>query len=772
MLSMLLCLSCVYVGMTAVFADDAEYTPVVSLTPEMYSPKTVYVDDDFNNRDTTGTSLSTVAEDKEQYAHQVIMKANGKSVTNYELGSDETDIYAKTSANNKSMAFLDYNNKDVDKISVSFRFRFPEYSPGMYFLVKATQAGDATSQNILKFIVSSKDPTSYSIYYYMSGDTNTHWTANITTQGTNTWNRANFQLERVADEENPGSYNVYIRKLSFTNSAGTVTNVDTSKLSPINADWWSGSITNDKIVNAANVALRISSNTGGKVDGATQTANVHIDDVIVYEPDDLKMKGASYDSAAGKVKAVFTRGLNADTLSGITIKSGENVIAATAALDPTDTSNRTVLVNPTAALDVENESYIVTASGVTDLEGNAVPENSVSFGKQAIKVENAKYYVNDVEVTEAKVNASVGQTVSAKADVTNPTDANAEIMPIIAYYEDGVLKCVNAASTVTVNAGASAQLSASFTMPDTDGTNGEFKFFAFKDGKLAPIMGALQKERFNNESATVFLLGDSLCENFTSAARKKPQTGWGQTIGSLLADNVTVKDYAYSGFSTKTYMDCENYSGNWVTRTWSSETMVNKSGETVAANPILAEVNAGDYVIVALGKEDKNINLAEETYKGYLKQMAADTKAKGAEIIFVTPTISTKTPLSTDPATAFTNTYDSRARMMKAAAAECGAVCLDLGTAMTEYYNTITENATTNLDTIRGYHLYQSILTKSVEDGGFGLTSDEIANHGNATVKAGNDDAENLSSRGAEMVSRIIVTLLGSSGSNLKYYIK
>lgn len=751
MLSMLLCLSCVSVGMTAVFAEDAEYTPIVSLTPEMYSPKTVYLDDDFNDR--TGTDLSGSG-----YTHPVIMKSGSATITNFGLGGSEAEKYAVPPTGYKSLALKDKNDIKADRVAVSFKFKFPVYTKSMSFQILAKKP---SQDNSYKFIMFQYNETGkLQVKYWTKAGTEMNMTFVIGENSYNTWHHITFELERVPDPENEGQYNVYFRKFYLKDESGEITDVMTSITSPlVDADWWSESITN---VSTAAVAFRI---------GQNNTTDLCIDDVMLYVPDDLKMKDASYDSATGNVKAVFTRGLNASMLGGITIKSGENVVETTAALDTTDTSNRTVILTPAAALDVENKAYTLTVSGVTDLEGNAVPEKSVIIGNPSLVVENAKYYVNDAEVTTTKVNASAGQTVAAKADVINPTDSNAEIMPIVAYYENGVLKCVNDVSTVTVNAGVSAQIQASITMPDTDGTNGEFKFFAFKDGKLSPIMGALQKERFSNEPTTVFLLGDSLCENFTSAARK-PQTGWGQIIGSLLSDNVTVRNYAYSGFSTKTYMDYENYSGNWVKRTWNSETMVDKAGATVAANPILAEVNAGDYVIVALGKEDKNINLAEETYKGYLKQMAADTKAKGAEIIFVTPTISTKTPLSTDPATAFTNTYDSRARMMKAAAAECGAVCLDLGTAMTEYYNTITENATTNLDTIKGYHLYQSILTKSTEDGGFGLSDAAIAAHGNSTVKAGNDDAENLSSKGAEMVSRIIVTLLSSSDSNLKYYIK
>ncbi len=117
---------------------------VVNLTPKMYTPKTVYVDDDFNNR---VTDLSTVASGKTAYDHQVTMKANGKIATNYGLGSNTTDTYAQVVSGSSSLALLDYNNKDVDKINVSFRFKFPTYQSGMYFIVKATQKGGTENKN-------------------------------------------------------------------------------------------------------------------------------------------------------------------------------------------------------------------------------------------------------------------------------------------------------------------------------------------------------------------------------------------------------------------------------------------------------------------------------------------------------------------------------------------------------------------------------------------------------------------------------------------------
>lgn len=489
MLSMLLCLSCVYVGMTAVFADDAEYTPVVGLAPEMYSPKTVYVDDDFNNRDTTNenTDLTKIAEGQTEYPHQVVVKnaAGTSNITSFVLGSDGTDVYAAPTAAWQNLVVKGINDINADRIAISFKFKLG--ISGKSFQIWANRASDTYER---LFSIQLLQSGAKCEVRYNDGTLNEKGSPsmplmynNFTTQGLNTWNRLYFELEKTPAESN--TFTVRIKKVYFIDSKGIPTSLSESmlnELTDVDVDWWSAGC---DASTASKTAFVIRQNA---------TDQLCIDDVMLYVPDDLKMKGASYDSAAGKVKAVFTRGLNADTLSGITIKSGENVIAATAALDPTDTSNRTVLVTPAAALDVENESYVVTASGVTDLEGNAVPGKSVIIGKLSLIVENEKYYVNDAEVTTTKLNASPGQTVAAKADVTNPTDANAEIMPIIAYYEGDILKCVNVADTVTVTAGGSNQISASITMPETLGENGKLRFFAFKDNKMMPIMSSLDKD--------------------------------------------------------------------------------------------------------------------------------------------------------------------------------------------------------------------------------------------------------------------------------------
>lgn len=218
MLSMLLCLSCVYVGMTAVFADDAEYTPVVSLTPEMYSPKTVYVDDDFNNRDTTNgnTDLTKIAEGKTAYEHPIMVKnaAGTSNITNFVLGSDGTDVYAAPTDTWKSLVLKGENNIDADRVAISFRFRFTEKSKSFQLQV-SNPAG--TAQKVFALLYTSD---TYCELQCQAEDGSTIKTG-CNTSGYTDWNRVYTELERIEDTENPGSYNVSVSKFYLIDGNGT-----------------------------------------------------------------------------------------------------------------------------------------------------------------------------------------------------------------------------------------------------------------------------------------------------------------------------------------------------------------------------------------------------------------------------------------------------------------------------------------------------------------------------------------------------------------------
>ncbi|MGN0178806.1 MAG: hypothetical protein ACI4DY_05105, partial [Monoglobaceae bacterium] len=128
------------------------------------------------------------------------------------------------------------------------------------------------------------------VKYYKNGATSSSNLQSFTTQGVNTWNRVNFQLERVADASSTSGYIVHIKTLSFIDSAGNITHANTSGLDPVKVDWWSGSVKDSTITDASYIAMRISGNYGGKDENENVLiGKVDIDDVMVYEPEDLKM---------------------------------------------------------------------------------------------------------------------------------------------------------------------------------------------------------------------------------------------------------------------------------------------------------------------------------------------------------------------------------------------------------------------------------------------------------------------------------------------------
>lgn len=77
---------------------------------------------------------------------------------------------------------------------------------------------------------------------------------------------------------------------------------------------------------------------------------------------------------------------------------------------------------------------------------------------------------------------------------------------------------------------------------------------------------------------TVFLVGDSTVANFDLP---DPRQGWGQVIGPYFAADVTVKNYALSGRSSKSFLA----EGAWA--------------------PVLEQIRPGDYVLIQFGHNDE-----------------------------------------------------------------------------------------------------------------------------------------------------------------------
>lgn len=109
---------------------------------------------------------------------------------------------------------------------------------------------------------------------------------------------------------------------------------------------------------------------------------------------------------------------------------------------------------------------------------------------------------------------------------------------------------------------------------------------------------------------TIAMIGDSTMANKPDP-NSNPERGWGQVLGRFFDENITVKNYAVNGRSTKSFID----EGRWDT--------------------VLKELKPGDYVFIQFGHNDqKNKDPRRYTnpYTGYRRNLVKyvnETRAKG-----------------------------------------------------------------------------------------------------------------------------------------------
>ena len=78
-------------------------------------------------------------------------------------------------------------------------------------------------------------------------------------------------------------------------------------------------------------------------------------------------------------------------------------------------------------------------------------------------------------------------------------------------------------------------------------------------------------------------------------------------------------------------------------------------------------------------------------------------------------------------------------------------------------------------DTVaQDYYLDRETFLKPVEEGGYGLTQDEVDRHGNDYIKVGGKgvDTTHISIKGANLACQKIVECLAESTSPLRFYVK
>lgn len=116
---------------------------------------------------------------------------------------------------------------------------------------------------------------------------------------------------------------------------------------------------------------------------------------------------------------------------------------------------------------------------------------------------------------------------------------------------------------------------------------------------------------------TIYLAGDSTVSDYPSSLF--PRTGWGQVLPTMLDQQVTVRNFAKRGRSSKSFI----HEGRLE---W-----------------ILNSIQKGDYLFIQFGHNDEKVSYPNlytnpnTTYKIYLKQYIDGARKKGAFPILVTP---------------------------------------------------------------------------------------------------------------------------------------
>lgn len=284
----------------------------------------------------------------------------------------------------------------------------------------------------------------------------------------------------------------------------------------------------------------------------------------------------------------------------------------------------------------------------------------------------------------------------------------------------------------------------------------------------------------------IFCVGDSTGD--TWLRRWYPQAGW----GTYLQDYLNA-DYAkvYYGENGKTYCT----SGAWAQSILNNpDDSLYGSGSFWGANnwgkmEANERYSEGDYVIVCLGINDQSKQDADGKYTSLqwyemgIEEMIKRTKASKTNIIICSAMPNGSTTLHSGRAT-----FNAAA---KAIADKYGVPYLDFSEKMMEVYSEF-ETAS---EVLQNYYLDRDTLMADPESNplGFGLTADEIANHGNESIRGilntqdGNyyytksdgtrsitdgDDSTHPNIRGANLACQKIVECLKESDSPLRFYVK
>ena len=251
--------------------------------------------------------------------------------------------------------------------------------------------------------------------------------------------------------------------------------------------------------------------------------------------------------------------------------------------------------------------------------------------------------------------------------------------------------------------------------------------------------------------------------------------GWGAYIDDYLYDNVTVKNHARAGWSSKTFVDGTKTDNNI------------KNIQNYYWTNIKDTIKPGDYVFFALEINDSSASnpdgTTEEEYRANLLAMLEDVEAQGATAVYLTNTIQAGTAgTAQDWAVTMNHTWERRGEVCRQFAEDNGCVSLPLSKRQQKLYNDtrdayLAENPNATeieaCDYVRQkYNLYFPALTNPKSEGGWELSAEQIAAHRSSTIRDGvTNDGTHFNMNGANAVAKLIATMLAESSSPLGCYV-
>lgn len=259
---------------------------------------------------------------------------------------------------------------------------------------------------------------------------------------------------------------------------------------------------------------------------------------------------------------------------------------------------------------------------------------------------------------------------------------------------------------------------------------------------------------------SIFLMADSLVEDYGN--EKLPLCGWGKYFPDFVKDGYEVKNYAHSGWSTKSFLTVNH-----------NKLYPGKSCWEV----MYEDIKAGDLVIICLGVNDASLvnemRTSEEEYRKNLTYFTEEIRKKKADVVFGTLSLrggddgsehGWDYKLPPDDAVMDDNVpmderWMRRTQVLKDVAKDISVEVLELGEELKKVYENMyldymKNNPGSSVAEGRNYvryyfHLYKKPINTPVEEGGLGFNMPERE-----------DDSTHLNSRGALVYAKTVAKLL------------